>query len=289
MQGISTVNFHLIKNCNYCCEYCYARFEDVKERQLAKAEQQELIKKLAESKRFRKINFAGGEPTLIPYLPELVKYAKSLGLETSIVTNGSKIDAEWIKNISPFLDILALSVDTLNYDTNIKIGSNQRGKVLDIDKVKEIAEACHYSGIKLKINTVVSSFNKDEKLTDFINEITPFRWKILQATQVKGQNDKNFHKISVTSEDFSLFCKNNQIELSDEIKAVCESNDLITGSYVMVDFAGRFFDNSEHKHNYSDSILEVGVKAAFSQINVDDKKFAQREGNYSVFNEKNVL
>ena len=237
---------------------------------------------MSESNKFRKINFAGGEPTLVPNIAELIKYAKSLGFETGIVTNGSKIDAEWVKNIVPFLNILAVSVDTLNYETNIKIGSNQKGKTLSVDNLKCIAATCHNFGVQLKINTVVSHFNKDGKLTDFINEIRPFRWKILQATKVIGQNDKDFDCVKVNSTDFENFCNQNRNGLSPEIKAVCESCDLISGSYIMIDFAGRFYDSSQQKYTYSNKILEIGVKAALSQISVDNRKFARREGNYSI-------
>lgn len=37
---------------------------------------------------FRTINFAGGEPTLCPWLPDLLRRAKELNLTTAIVTNG---------------------------------------------------------------------------------------------------------------------------------------------------------------------------------------------------------
>jgi predicted cytidylate kinase len=282
-QTISTVNFHLTNICNFHCKYCFARFTDIQADRLTFPEQKELIKQLSESDKFRKINFAGGEPTLVPNIAELIKYAKSLGFETGIVTNGSKIDAEWVKNIVPFLNILAVSVDTLNYETNIKIGSNQKGKTLSVDNLKCIAAACHNFGVQLKINTVVSHFNKDGKLTDFINEIRPFRWKILQATKVIGQNDKDFDCVKVKSTDFENFCNQNRNGLLPEIKAVCESCDLISGSYIMIDFAGRFYDSSQQKYTYSGKILEIGVKAALSQISVDNWKFARREGNYSIF------
>ena len=38
---------------------------------------------------FAKINFAGGEPTLCPWLSTLVHRAKALSMSTSVVTNGA--------------------------------------------------------------------------------------------------------------------------------------------------------------------------------------------------------
>jgi radical S-adenosyl methionine domain-containing protein 2 len=261
--------------------YCFARFNDIQKKSLSKTEQFEVVRKLAACGKFHKINFAGGEPTLVPHIMELILYAKSLGFETSIVTNGSLIDFEWIENISSYLDILAISVDSINPETNIKIGSNQSGKTLSINNLHRIAAACHCFGVQLKINTVVSRFNHNENLTDFINEINPFRWKILQATKIEGQNDAGFNEVAVTVHDFEYFCNRNKAGILPEIKVITENNELIKGSYIMVDCLGRFFDNSKNCHSYSDKILEIGVENALNQINFDFKKFIERNGNYS--------
>jgi radical S-adenosyl methionine domain-containing protein 2 len=285
---ITTVNFHLTKSCNFNCKYCFAKFNDIQGKGLSKSEQIELIRQLAESGKFRKINFAGGEPTLVPHITELIQYAKSVGFETSIVTNGSRIDFEWVKNISPYLDILAVSVDSINPETNIKIGSNQKGNGLSVNDLKNIVTACHCFGVELKINTVVSKFNVNETLTDFINEIKPFRWKILQVSCVKGQNDNDFGKVEITSGDFEYFCTQNKNGILPNVKMVVENINLIRGSYVMVDCLGRFFDSTNGRHNYSDPILEVGINKAFKQINVDYKKFESRNGNYTTIKHKQI-
>ena len=62
---------------------------------------------------------------------------------------------------------------------------------------------------------------------------------------------------------------------------VPESNDDIKGSYVMVDPAGRFFDNAQGTHNYSKPILEVGVKEAIKTMDYDLSKFLERGGVYN--------
>ena len=109
---ITTINFHVIKACNYKCKFCYATFNDINVKGMSKAQQFETIQLLSKSNKFKKINFAGGEPTLIPHICELIKFAKELGFETSIVTNASMIDSQWVKKISPYLNILALSIDS---------------------------------------------------------------------------------------------------------------------------------------------------------------------------------
>ena len=61
---------------------------------------------------------------------------------------------------------------------------------------------------------------------------------------------------------------------------VVESNDLMTGSYVMVDPAGRFFDNVAGTHFYSQPINQVGVHIALSEVSVNPYKFGLRDGLY---------
>ena len=55
----------------------------------------------------------------------------------------------------------------------------------------------------------------------------------------------------------------------------------MTGSYVMVDPAGRFFDNVAGVHRYSRPINEVGVEAALGEVTVDPDKFQFRNGRYN--------
>ena len=58
---------------------------------------------LPEGKSKRKLTFAGGEPTLCPWLPELIAHAKSLGLVTMLVTNGSRCSWEYMAKIADSL------------------------------------------------------------------------------------------------------------------------------------------------------------------------------------------
>lgn len=285
---ITTVNFHLIKACNFKCKFCYATFNDIFSKGISKAEQFQIIRLLAESKTFQKINFAGGEPSLVPHICELIEYSKSLGFETSIVTNASKIDFEWVKNIANYLDILTLSIDSINRETNLSSGRNQKGETINKDKIEEIANACHLFGVNLKVNTVVSQFNQNETMVEFINQLRPFRWKILQATRVEGQNDLDYEAVKINSDEFSTYCKRNTIMLLPEIKVVEESESLIQGSYLMIDQLGRFYDSYDQRHNYSEKILKIGVENALRQVSLNISKFKLREGNYTTIKNKEL-
>lgn len=210
MENIPTVNYHLTNKCNYSCKYCFAKFNDLNANELSFDKQRQLIKQLAESRLFKKINFAGGEPTLNERIIDLICWSKESGFEqVSIISNGSMVDIDWLKRVNSYLDILGLSVDSFVQTTTQRIGR----KSLDVNKLLSISDFCKSSGIGLKINTVVSSFNKNEILTEKINALNPFRWKVLQATQIDGQTDPRFHLTKTTSNDFSAFCRNNRMAL----------------------------------------------------------------------------
>ncbi|MCB9232627.1 MAG: radical SAM protein [Bacteroidia bacterium] len=275
-----TVNFHLTKYCNMRCSFCYATFSDLGIVKHNFEKSQQIIRALAEAG-FEKITFAGGEPTLVRELPELAKLAKSLGMITTIVTNGAKLgDPDYYDQITPHFDWVAISIDSINPETNLKSGRAVNGKnVLSREFYQEILQKLRRNGIKTKINTVVSAYNFGEDLTEFINACQPKRWKILQATPIEGQNSQNSGKFEVEKAQFNSFLRRNS-SIDPETTVVAEEIDLIKGSYVMVSPEGKFYDNSLNGYIYSQSLLEIGVKNALGQVNFDYDKFLQRGGKY---------
>ena len=100
------------------CRFCFATFQDVGRDVLPKGHLQRegclsVVDALA-SAGFDKINFAGGEPTLCPWLPDLIRRARELGCTTSVVTNGSRITQEWLDRLDNSLDWATLSIETVD-------------------------------------------------------------------------------------------------------------------------------------------------------------------------------
>ena len=283
-KEIPSVNFHLWKPCNMRCRFCFATFQDVGPDVLPKGHLQRegclaVVEALA-SAGFDKINFAGGEPTLCPWLPDLIRRAKELALTTSMVTNGSRITPQWLDRVGSSLDWATLSIDTLDPQKLETSGRTTRAGPLTEDDYLGVIDMLKERGIRLKINTVVTQSNCDEDLTDFIAKARPERWKLLQVLPIRGQNDVLVDDLVITPEQFAGYVVRNRCVEAMGVAVVPESNDLMTGSYVMVDPAGRFFDNTAGAHVYSRPIVEVGVDAALKQVAVDPDKFRMRDGRY---------
>ena len=283
-SNIPTVNYHLWKPCNMRCGFCFATFDDIGDEtlpqgHLGREESLSLVESLARAG-FQKINFAGGEPTLCRWLPDLIILAKDMGLTTSVVTNGSRVTQEWLDRLNGCLDWAALSIDSVNSDTLDGIGrTTTSGPMSESDYLNAIG-ILKQQDVRVKVNTVVSRSNLNEDLAEFIVVARPERWKLLQVLPVKGQNDSIIDQFVISPDEFDLYVEVNRRVEAHGIKVVPENNDQMTGSYVMVDPAGRFFDNVTGIHTYSRRILKVGVDEAIADVSANSRKFLSRGGLY---------
>ena len=207
------------------CRFCFAPFQDVKQSILPKGHLPKddailVVDRLAESG-FEKINFAGGEPTLCPWLSNLIIRAKEHGMTTSIVTNGSRITDSWLDSVSGILNWIALSIDTLDQEKLKYLGRAIRSKVpLTKRRYLEIVDKIKRCGMRLKINTVVTSMTWQDDFTHFIRLAKPERWKLLQVLPVKGQNDAHIDELAITTEQFEQYVKSNRVVENEGIDVV---------------------------------------------------------------------
>ena len=281
---IPTVNYHLWKPCNMKCGFCFATFVDIGPEILPKGHLGRegclsVVERLAEAG-FQKINFAGGEPTLCPWLSDLIIRAKERGLTTSVVTNASRITPEWLSGLNGCLDWAALSVDSVDQGTLRRIGRTTVSGPLGEAEYLHATDTLTRHDVRVKVNTVVSQENLREDLTEFIVNARPERWKLLQVLPVEGQNDDVVDPFVVSSVEFESYVDKSRRVEAYGITVVPESNDLMTGSYVMVDPAGRLFDNVSGHHTYGRPILDVGADEAIADVSVDFRKFRSRGGLY---------
>lgn len=271
---IPAINYHLWKSCNFKCKFCFGGFNDVPNNNLQEDKATKLLQKLVDFG-FEKITFSGGEPTLCSFLPNLLREAKFGGMTTMVVTNGSKLNEKWLQSNKEYLDWIAISIDSINNQTNYLSGrSNGNIQFDETDYLSLISQIKHV-GYKIKINTVVSKFNQMEDMNEFIDKIKPDRWKIMQVLPISGQNDKFVNEFSISFQEFNNFVKRHET-----LSLIQETNYDMKGSYVMIDPIGRFFNNSKGQHIYSSPINKVGVKQALQEIDYCFNKFISRGGLY---------
>lgn len=275
-----TVNLHFTKLCNAKCKFCFAEYSEltgsVRFEQFLR-----IISMIAEEPNNgtpRRINFVGGEPTIIKELPLLIEHAIHCGLQTSIVTNGLKMLREGIDQYTE-LDMIGLSIDSLHSSTIQEIGRygffNGAKLIPNLDDWVRLCQQIHAADIDLKINTVVNRLNYTENLHELISQASPRRWKIFQVKRVEGQNGDCFNDWSITCDEFDDFVERHaDISLSGT-QIVKERSEWMVNSYVMIGPNGCFVDDT-NGHRYSRSIVEVGVQKAWSEITFNPTKFELR-------------
>ena len=271
MKIFETASFHVVKPCNMKCKFCYATFNDMHiVDQLSKYDSFRILDKL-QAAGVQKITFAGGEPLLYKWIYEVIIYSKSIGMTTSIITNGSLLTDELFEKFKGKLDWIGISIDSLSEETNIKIGRIHKNSPNYFELVGKIK----MHGFKLKINTVVNRYNEKENMQGFIDMANPMRWKIFDTLKVEGQNDSQFNEIRTSDWGYQEF-----LQRHNHKSMVCEDNEAMTGSYLLIDPQGRLFENSKGKHTYSSQLQHNDIDKCLSEINLNREMFLKRGGIY---------
>lgn len=269
-----TVNWHITYECNYRCSFCFFRApsresNDSIRLRISLEDAARLINLLA-CAGVTRVNFAGGEPTLVKEFPDLVRLAHDSGIVTTVVTNGTGLNDSLLKRISPFISAIKISIDSSSEGTEKYLG---RGYGNHIRNAIMASEKVRARGIPLMMNTVVTKLNFNDDMHEIVSLIQPSRWKVFQVLPIDGQNISEFEMLKISEGEFNSFIKRH----ADIPSMVPEDNGLMTDSYAMVDPYGRFFQNSGGRYSYSRSILEAGVVTALSQLRFDEGKYHARE------------
>lgn len=279
------VNWHFWPWCNYGCRFCFAQFEDIPRHDRLPKHIALTIPELLADAGAEKITFVGGEPTLCPYLGELLSVSKDVGLTTCVVSNGTGLTEKFLDNWGSKIDWVGISIDASSDIHHLKIGRGlkpelSKGESSHLDIALGAWNLCKSRGIKMKLNTVVCKQNLHDNMIDIVNYLRPERWKVFQVLPVEGQNDHEIDDMIITKSEFNQWKNRHADVKSSGIDVVFEDNELMRGSYAMLDALGRFYSNSEGGHQYGVSILEEGVLEAWLENCFYESKFLERGGEY---------
>ena len=284
------VNWHCFKACNYACRFCYARFEDLMGTpSMTEREGCELLDELAHQG-VEKINFVGGEPMLHPHIRAWIVHAKSVGMVTSIVSNGTGIDREFLEAMSDHLDWVGLSIDASNDILHAQLGRGRKGEIKrgvsgHLRRTLPVADLLHEFGVGVKLNTVVTDLNKDDDMSQIVRRIRPHRWKIFQALRIDGENEEDIGELEVADRAFETYVERHQQALADllETQVVAENNEAMLGTYAMIDPRGFVYTNAEGTYRYSSqTMLEMGFSEAWNEVasGFSEAAFQARNGEW---------
>ena len=283
------VNWHCEAFCNYRCKFCYAGFEQQrKQPKISLDAGLKIIQDLADQG-VEKINFVGGEPMLHPHLNDWIIESKRVGMTTSIVSNGTNMTRQWLEYMRPHLDWLGLSVDASNDEIHAIMGrANARefkeGVSGHLQRALKIARIANDLGYGIKLNTVVTSANYSDDMTEIVKQINPTRWKIFQVLKIEDENDGRVEALLISESRFDQYIERHLQSLaSTSIQVVPENNDAMLGTYAMIDALGRVYTNKNGYYLYSeDTIQDFGFAHCWNQVSpgFSHEAFGARGGEW---------
>ncbi|TET68655.1 MAG: radical SAM protein [Dehalococcoidia bacterium] len=156
--------------CNLKCEQCHASSGKPLPNELNTEEGKRLLDGMAAIGEFRMLALGGGEPLVRPDIFELVAYARSLGLEISIATNGTLLTPEMAREFKK-MGVANIAVGLNANDESIH---EQITRVPgSFARTKQGIYATLEAGMNLQINTTVMKENRlaIPGLLDFASEV----------------------------------------------------------------------------------------------------------------------
>ncbi len=108
--GNATLQIHPSLKCNLSCAHCYSSSGPAASLTLDADIVCKTISDAAEMG-YSVVSVSGGEPLMYAGLEKVLRHAKSLGLRTTVTTNGFFIDRARFARLAGLVDVLAISLD----------------------------------------------------------------------------------------------------------------------------------------------------------------------------------
>jgi len=159
--------------CNIKCKFCYHlhRFDEWRNTRKSLDEMKTIIDQ-GKERGNNYMDITGGEPSIYPYITDLIQYGLSKGIKACIITNGiiGKEKAQQLLDagIDDFLVSRHGLSETHNHITNSNHAYDIQLKFLDY--IKQF--------MQFRFNCVINQFNQFE-LVSMIKELIPYKPKIV--------------------------------------------------------------------------------------------------------------
>ena len=195
MDKIVNAGIRITKKCDFNCPYCNIRNSMKKDMPFERViKSLEIIKKLGANN----LVLLGGEPTLYPYINEVVDYAENnLDIRCSLTTNAYNNTEDILKLIDNGLSQIGVSVDCLDFRKSISPLKCKCG----LELIEVLNQKSKINGKKFDIiDYVVINNSNLETAVELVKEMTkknvytyflPFHWGNSQDFEHRKEHNKN--------------------------------------------------------------------------------------------------
>ena len=163
--------------CTYCNVWKDKVFKNTKELSLEDAK---LLLKQCYDLGVRYVDFTGGEPTLYPYLKQIIEYAKELGIKTEVTSNCISLKSKQkMLEVASSADKFNTSLDTLNNQSYHKIRGvdcceNVKNTVKEISQIRSPKIMTVVTRDNIKELDDIIEYAKENKSLIYISPMFPY-------------------------------------------------------------------------------------------------------------------
>jgi len=231
LNGVSTIDFHITAKCKQACPYCWGprRFRNSVDTETA----QRILARIWELG-VRRVVFTGGDPLYRADAPELIRFAKEIGLETALSTTGDFVTPEILESVSPYLDLISLPLDGSTEEINAK--TKHRGHYSAI--MRSLGWLRLHPNIDVKVCTPVTRHNLSDvpniaQLVEEYSYTTQARvfYNVFQAFP-RAMFKVDWDNLIVRDKEFSTL--KDQVGSGTKIRINFLSHETLDKLYVMV-------------------------------------------------------
>jgi len=231
LNGVSTIDFHITAKCKQACPYCWGprRFRKPVDTEIA----QLILARISELG-VRRVVFTGGDPLYREDAPELIRFAKEIGLETALSTTGDFVTPQILENVSAYLDLISLPLDGSTEEVNSN--TKHRGHYSAVMRSLEWLRI--YPNIDVKVCTPVTRHNLRDvpaiaQLVEEYSHTTKARvfYNVFQAFP-RAMFNVDWDKLIVSDQEFSSM--RNDVPAWIKIRINFLSHETLDKLYVMV-------------------------------------------------------
>ena len=266
------VDWFITKYCNQSnqCRFCFAP-KNAFPRDATLEEALPICNRLAELG-VEVVTLCGGEPTLYPYITEVVEKLHSLGIKLVFYTNATtKYN---ILNLFPYIQILSLPIDAVSPVIVKVMRGFEQFKAICLLLARLKIDAWHPA---VKIGTVVSRVNVNDlkNILQFISDSGVVDvWRLYQFSPY-GRGKNNEHLFLLADDEFNravddikFLAKGSAINISERSR-----NNTIGNCHIM-DSTGNFYFYEEKYAPLGATIFDEPQKiiAGYANFSYQEKK-----------------
>lgn len=142
----------LTERCNYRCQYCDHWRQDRYSAEMTLNEWRHALASIRDYVGRYAVQFLGGEPMIVPWFFDLVRFCRESAIDWGVITNGSTLTAANVERIVAARPMnVDVSLDSLVGPVNDRVRGATRGMERVVDGVTRLVDARHRAGVDFVI------------------------------------------------------------------------------------------------------------------------------------------